>query len=470
MNTPNLSFRSLTVRFALMLAVVAVVVFGLVGGFLYHALGEELENRDDQDVISKVRVVRGLLEERDSIRDLETDNAIFTHTASTADKLLLILKDKHGRVVFSHNAEFEPPPLPVVPFEEIPTDAAIRTFFVDGVSGRALSAVGALSNREKITIVVARRGFRREALLEHYRYDIFGAAALGALAISVIGFVLIRQVLLPLKRVASRASSVNARSLGSPLDIKEVPKEIEELVVAFNHMLARLNESFQRLSQFSGDLAHDLRTPINNLLVQTQVALAQERTIEEYQALMISNIEEYERLKRMSESMLFLARADNGQITVDKKLLDCRTELMRVAEYFEGVAEDKEVVIEVTATGQMFVNSMLLYRALGNLVSNAIRYTEPGGTIFIEAALRGEYTVISVKNPGRGISAADLPRIFDRFYRADVARADSGSSAGLGLSIVKSIMRLHDGDVVAHSVEQGWTEFLLTFPAPPADA
>lgn len=458
-------FKSLTVRLAVLLALLAVITFGLVGHYLYVALGVELERRDDQDILAKIRVVRGLLAERKSIDHVTGDPNIFFNTASTPDRLLLVLKDSAGRTFFAHNADVELPPLPVVSVDDFPDSSAIRSFHVEGLPGRAVSAWASLMNEEKILITVARRGLLRTQFLHRYQSVIMEAAIAGALLISLAGYIVIRRGLSPLKRIAAKAETITAKELNSRLDTKDVPQEIELLVESFNLMLVRLNDSFQRLSQFSGDLAHDLRTPINNLLVQTQVAISQPRSVEEYQALLVSNIEEYERLKRMSESMLFLARADNGQIAVERKVLDSAAELGRVVEYFEGVTEDKGVHVEVRATGSLYANPMLFSRALSNLVSNAIRYTEPGGTIYIEALSSEASTVIKVRNPGRTIPSDQLLRIFDRFYRGDPARADSGSSAGLGLAIVRSIMTLHGGTASASNAEPGWSEFSLIFPA-----
>jgi two-component system heavy metal sensor histidine kinase CusS len=131
-------------------------------------------------------------------------------------------------------------------------------------------------------------------------------------------------------------------------------------------MLDRLHRSFEQLTQFSADLAHDLRTPLNNLMVQTQVALGKQRSVEEYQGLLSSNIEEYERLARMMESMLFLARAENAHVAVKPQMLNVEDELAKIADYFEGIAEEAKVRIVVGGTGEIFADPMLLRRAVGN--------------------------------------------------------------------------------------------------------
>ena len=199
-------------------------------------------------------------------------------------------------------------------------------------------------------------------------------------------------------------------------------------------------------------------------MVQTQVALTQARSVGDYQSLLISNVEEYERLARMVESMLFLARAEHTHVVVNKTAVSLPEELQRIADYFEGPAEEAGVRIAVSAQGEVHADAILLRRAVGNLVANAIRYTPAGLTIFLHGETRTDGVTIRVVNPGPGIAAEHIPHLFDRFYRADAARTNSASSAGLGLAIAQSIMILHGGRVMVRSEEDDWTEFALMFP------
>jgi two-component system heavy metal sensor histidine kinase CusS len=233
---------------------------------------------------------------------------------------------------------------------------------------------------------------------------------------------------------------------------------------SFNDVLSRLQGSFQNLSQFSADLAHDMRTPLNNLMVQTQVALSQTRERDEYEELLTSHHEEYERLVRMVETMLFLARADHDEIVLTAPELDVSLELHRIAEYFEGPASDAGVRFAVAGTGAVVADAVLFRRAVGNLVSNALRYTPRGSVINLDGEQSEKGMTITVSNPGIGIDGRDLPRLFERFYRSDKSRSSSGTSAGLGLAIVKSIMKLHGGTAAVHSTNDRAT-FTLFFPS-----
>jgi two-component system heavy metal sensor histidine kinase CusS len=311
-------------------------------------------------------------------------------------------------------------------------------------------------------------------MLGKYQARIVEWTLAGAAVAALLGLLLSRAGLLPLRSIAAEAAAITVNRLQTRLDAKSAPRELQDLVTSINGMLDRIEDSFQRLSQFSADVAHDLRTPISNLLGQTQVTLAKPRTAEEYQSLLASNVEEFERLARMVENMLFLARADNAQVALRKEGFDVRTELSRIAEYFHGMAEESGVAIRTdngvagatSADGRLELSAdpILFRRAVHNLLANAIRYTPAGGTVELDSRRNGRDVTVSVRNPGVGIAAEHLPHLFDRFYRTDRARSDSASSAGLGLAIVQSIARLHGGRVEVESRSGGMTLFRLVLP------
>jgi two-component system, OmpR family, heavy metal sensor histidine kinase CusS len=251
--------------------------------------------------------------------------------------------------------------------------------------------------------------------------------------------------------------------LDTRLPSNNVPRELVALIDALNSMLARLELGFQRLSQFTADLAHDLRTPLGNMRGASEVALARPRPIDEYQALLVSNIEECERLSRMVESVLFLARADNPQYMTTAVDFPVRDQLLRVADYFEGIADDVGIAIQVTASGQLHADIDLFRRAVSNLLANALRYTPRGDTVALTAHETSEGMIVTVANPGTPIPPEHLGRLFDRFYRVDESRSDSSASTGLGLAIVRTIMELHGGNATVES-DAAATQFHLHFP------
>jgi len=290
---------------------------------------------------------------------------------------------------------------------------------------------------------------------------------LGGVLVAVLGLLIVRRAMRPLRVVIGKANDINTHRLNTRLSVERAPAELRELGDAFNRMLDRLEEGVERLSGFAADLAHDLRTPINTLLVETQVALVRPRAPEEYRSLMGSNIEEYQRLARMIENTLFLARVDNAQLAVHREMLDAEEELQRARDYFEGIADEAGVSLDIDAEHvRVNADPILFRRAVNNLVANAISHTPRGGRVRLCAGQPTEVLEVSVENSGPGIAPEHLPYIFDRYYRADPARSAATHSAGLGLSIVRAIMQLHGGEILAHSTPGARTRFCMRFSGP----
>lgn len=459
---------SLTMRLGLLFALIAALTFAAVGTYLYQSLVSQLESHDDLELIGKIGLIRHFLLETSSVNEVQDDPHRFLDVATVHDGLIIILKSADGKILMQNHSDHGAlSTLPVAAANQTPGKASLGRWTLNpGLSARTVSAWGVLGNtHEQVQIIVARTDSDRMALLRAYRNKVFAAVFFGALLAALSGYIMVRQGLHPIRAIAKQAQSITAQRLDMRLDVTAAPKELQTLVLVFNDMLNRLHRSFQRLSQFSADLAHDLRTPINNLMVQTQVALSQPRSIEDYQTLLASNEEEYERLARMVENMLFLARADHADFVLNKQRLDPRNELQRIADYFEGIAEDAQVRLAVDASGTLEADPILFRRAVNNLVANAIRYTPKGGVIRLATQPVQKGIAITVTNPGIGIKPEHIPLIFDRFYRGDDARSDSASSTGLGLAIVQSIMVLHDGRAEVESAPDAITTFQLVFPS-----
>ncbi len=442
------------------------------GTYLYHALDVQLKLRDDHELIGKVDQLRYLLTQTPSTEAIREDPHRFYDATGKHEGLIVVLQDQSGRDLMRSGIEPSVvlPALNTLAANEHPNDHSLTSWNLEsGTTARIVAAWGMLKDpQSQVRIVLARTNGERAGLLATYKHHVFVAMLAGVLLAAVLAYLIVRGSLRPVRHIASQARSISAQQLNKRLDASAAPGELQTLVKSFNAVLNRLQESFQRLSQFSADLAHDMRTPLNNLMMQTQVALSHPRSIDEYQGLLGSNLEEYERLARMVESMLFLARADHAQIKPDKQLLDGEQELHRIAEYFEGVVDDVGVRTEISISGdaKVWADPALFRRAVNNLMSNAIRYTTPGGVIQLRITQEDNNKVISVSNPGTGIKTEDLSKIFDRFYRADQSRSQSASTAGLGLAIVQSIMKLHGGYASVESAPDDITRFHLFFPIP----
>lgn len=289
---------------------------------------------------------------------------------------------------------------------------------------------------------------------------------LAAIMNGLLGRMAVRRGLVPLGLIKQEALAITANRLDQRLDLESIPVELDELVQSLNTMLARLEESFQRLSDFSSDLAHELRTPVSNLLMQTQVTLSKPRTAEQYREVLYSNAEEFTRLSRMISDMLFLAKADHGLVAPFKDVVDLADEVLDLFSYFEPLAEGRPVALELQGGGRVSGDRMLIRRAISNVLSNAIRHATPGGRVRVSIACgpAASDLVIGIENSGAPIAAQHIPRLFDRFYRADASRTGSGEGVGLGLAITKSIMVLHGGTITVRTGESG-PLFELRLPA-----
>jgi two-component system heavy metal sensor histidine kinase CusS len=240
------------------------------------------------------------------------------------------------------------------------------------------------------------------------------------------------------------------------------PRELQPLAIAFDQMLERLDDSFTRLSQFSADLAHELRTPITNMIGEAQVALTRDRSAAEYRHTIESAIGECERLSRIVDNLLFVARVDAEREPITRKRFDARAATEKIVTFYESVAEDRHVRFRCSGDGQIEADPDLFERALANLLDNALRFTPENGSIEIRLSDQNTDFEVAVIDSGSGIAAEHLPRVFDRFYRAEPSRGSDG--AGLGLALVKSIVELHGGSVMIQSDVGRGTTVKLRFP------
>jgi two-component system heavy metal sensor histidine kinase CusS len=291
------------------------------------------------------------------------------------------------------------------------------------------------------------------------------ALAAAAVFLALAGALVARRAMRPLDRITAATKTLDVGRLDQPLDAAQWPAELRALAGAFAQMQVRLRESFQRLTQFSDDLAHELRTPIGNLMGAAEVALRERRGEDEYRETLASILEEAQRLRRMIEELLFLARAEQPEQALDRTRLDAREEAAAVVEFFSSLADEKRIALTSEGSASVFADRSLLRRALSNLVGNALEHTPSGGSVRVVVGDTGDATTIEVHDTGVGIATRHLPRVFDRFYRVDEARSHHPEGTGLGLSIVRSIVTLHGGAVTAASEPGRGSVFTMRFPA-----
>jgi len=325
-----------------------------------------------------------------------------------------------------------------------------------------------------------------------FRRTLWSFMAIAMLIMGALGWIVARSGLSPLRRLGQEAESVTAARLDRRLTAGDLPVEVDELANTLNEMLARLEDSFRRLSELSSDLAHELRTPIANMMTQTQVGLSQARSAESYRDVLAGNAEELERLARMVSDMLFLAKSEHGLAQPDRQPVDLQPLARQVVSFYEALASERGLALKVQGDGRVEGDRDLLLRALTNLVSNAIRHAAPGSEVLIgiddlpcdsaadlavpdlvvpglvlrRPLVRSPLVRLRVRNTGDTIPPEVKARMFDRFFRGDSSRQHDTEGAGLGLAIARSIARIHGGTIDAHS-DEGVTEVCIDLPATP---
>ncbi|ASV39698.1 two-component sensor histidine kinase [Pseudomonas sp. NS1(2017)] len=455
---------SLTLRLALIFALLAFALLTTLGVALYRELERELIKRDDAALISRVDQLRNLLNDSNTVDLIRTKPELFQNMLGNRESILSIAAPGQTPLLTVNPGNIDLPSVPPVPKNHELTFADVHHFpSINGVPFATVAASIDSGDLGSLQVTTGRLMTERTAMLASYRLSVYILASIAAIILAVAGYLLVHRGLVPLRRLARHAQGIGVGNLAERLDSHGAPKELLPMIDAFNTMLERLAKGFVQLGQVSTDMAHELRTPINNLLGETQVALQQNRSIESYQQLLASNVEELERLARMLDNMLFLARTDPASALRQRQELNAADEVERIADYFEGLAADRDISIRAEGDGVIWAEPMLLRRALANLCANAIKYGAPSTELVIRAIPDAGGIHLKVSNRGETIATEHLPRLFERFYRVDESRERSAQSNGLGLSIVATIMQLHNGQYSVSS-EAGVTCFDLFFP------
>lgn len=327
------------------------------------------------------------------------------------------------------------------------------------------SQLASTTNTQTLRVLVALDTAHHAHFLAELRKTLVAYFLVATLVSGVLGWWAARRGLAPLKTMRERATSVTAYNLQERMPVESVPVEFAELAASLNGMFGRLQQDFQRLMDFSSDLAHELRTPLSNLLTQTQVALAQRRTADEYRDILASNAEEFERLAKMVSDMLFLAKTDHGIDLPYRERIQLHKEVLALFDFYEAVADEKHVILVLEGQAEIDGDKLMMRRAISNLLSNALRHADAGSAVAVQVASNEGAVTLTVSNQGTSIATEDIPRLFDRFYRADKSRAHPASEgAGLGLAITKAIVSSHGGSIYVQS-NAGQTRFTVLFDA-----
>lgn len=459
-------FRSLTARLALLLAAIFVAVLSGIGAFLYVFLDNEMRERDRMELEGKLELVRHFVGQARSQPDLlahvpQLRDALLGH-----ERLHVVLMDAAGNVLFASSGATAEPELIGSGRTRIAAGATGPYLVKEGRELRATTERVSLADQAQAALwaIIALETTENQVLLATYLRSLVVTLLIGALLAALASLLAIPHGLSPVARIARTAEQISASRLESHIPLEDTPTELTGLVQSFNGMLARLADSFRRLSEFSADLAHELRTPLHSLLGHAQVALSRPRAAEEYRLVLESIVEEGERLARTVRDMLFLAQADNASLVLARQQIDLKSEVDGVVSFFQALAEERSIDMTTEGAATVVADRNMVQRAVSNLLSNALRHTPPGGAVKVRVKPEGGEAVVLISNTGPPIAPERLPRLFDRFYRADDSRSDETGGTGLGLAIVKSIMDLHYGRVEAESSKGALTTFRLRFP------
>lgn len=453
--------RSLTFRLSALFAIVMVSLLSLLGFFGFSALEQHFQQLDQNELNNKVRLIQ------QEIR----------HT--TVDELMTVLNKQIARytstsdlVIYYNQAEFahskNASSIPANIQKDIQQTQDISMLLEWKNDAHTLRGVAfSVTTLDKIVL----QGILFSSTGHHllFMQNIKISFVIFVLILSgigsILGYLSVRSTLKPLQKVQALANKITGEKLNLRLELTDIPIELQSVVEGINQMLAKLNDEFQRLSAFSSDLAHEFRTPINNMLTQTQVTLSQKRENKQYIDILSSNAEELERLTRTISDMLFLAKNENGQYIKEKQFVNLSQEVTALFDFFEFVAEEKQIKLILKGSGELYGNALMLRRAISNLLSNALQYANRQSEIVVEIQEHEQQLILSVYNQGESIPAEDLPHLFNRFYRVEKSRTrqsakDNGT--GLGLAITKSIVNSHNGEVSIMSDQTG-TKITMSF-------
>jgi two-component system heavy metal sensor histidine kinase CusS len=458
--------QSLTARVTFLFALIACAVVTSLGMYLYSSTRQALESRADYSLIGRVEHFRRLLRDLYNVKEMENRPALFETMLGSEQDVLMFAYPGQAPFVRVNPDNMTPPPMtPQNLKQPLQLTALTPGVRADGVRVRWVSALAEVGSDGSTVVITGAHVMTQEShILARYYWQVIAAAAVAVLLTALLGFLVLRRGFQPLTAMAERAAEVSPTNIAIRLREEDAPQELRRLAAAFNAMLDRLADGYEHLSQFSADLAHEIRTPIGALMGQTQVTLGQLRNPAEYQQLLESNLEELQRLSRIVENILFLAHADHAGLVVEKTPLVLADELHKIADYFEGVAEERGVRLEVEAAGELHASPVMWRRAVSNLVVNAVRYAAPGSTVRLRARQQARGMQIEVENQGDPIPQEQLDRLFDRFYRGDKSRSEYTESNGLGLAIVRAIMLVHGGSADVACSRDGLIRFSLVFP------
>lgn len=455
-------FNAISIRISLIFSLFTIIILMIMGIAVHQLVVQHFEVLDRTQLEGKVELIENLLQHNpDNNLSLLTqlDDALVGHHG-----LVVQIDRPSGQLLFSNT----PTVIPSQP-QSNPSSNSLLAWSIHQKNYQGL-VVNQAANAEHTShqIIVAIDTTAHLHFLVEFRQQLLIIGGGGTLSLMILGWIAAWRGLRPAQTMALVAEGISAQDLSGRLNIEKTPSELKSLAIAFNDMLDRLQTAVAKLSDFSSDIAHELRTPINNLMTQTQVSLSRPRDIATYKDVLFSNLEEFERLARMISDMLFLAKTQHGLGLPSKQKIDLQVEIHALFEFYDALAAEKGMTLHHQGEANIQGDPLMLRRAFSNLIANAIRYGKKDTVIYVICNQLNGLTSVSIQNQAPTISADQLKRLFDRFYRTDASRQRTDEGAGLGLAITKSIIEAHGATITVDSQNDTVT-FTISFLSNHAD-
>ena len=451
--------RSITVALTLLFAGASTVVLLALGFVISSSVEKHFEEQDMEVLAAKMKLTRHTLERFTMASDLNQITQPLNDALVGHHGLDLIVYEQKGASVYStQSATF---PKELVTMNAVNRPNKPFTWQAGGQSYRGIADVVQIGTGtgRKMIVATSINIMHHLAFMQSFVHTLWAFVAAAAALSGLLGWAAVRRGLLPLRTMREQAQVVTAQQLNRRLKMDAVPVELEDLAQSLNDMLARLEEAFERLSDFSSDIAHELRTPVSNLMTETQVALTRVRSAEEYRNILESNAEEFDHMARMISDMLLLAKSENSLVASNCSQITLAIEVTALFDYYDAVAEEKGLRLILEGDAMVNADKTMLRRAIGNVLSNAIRHSAPNTSLRVRISEGAGQVTMQIENTGDMIPPEYLERIFDRFFRLDTARQRSDGT-GLGLAIARSIIMAHGGTVSASSAGDVTTFFI----------
>ena len=440
---------TLATRLSIAFSLISCVVFLSVGLLSYYNMQKMLNQQRDQNLVARIERIAVFLKDQDSFQILVQHPNLYENMVGTEDNLLILKNNNHTLININ--------PLKV----DIPNLGGTRTIrFIDNKTKRATTRLAYKTvtfKHQTYQLIAGKQLDETQSILNQYLSKLIFYSLLGIVMASLLGRWIGVHMLKSLNELIAQTNQIKGTQLQPRLQIKTTNVEVEQLRSAMNGMLEKIQINYDQLARFSEDIAHELRTPLNNLMGQTQITLMHAHSQQELEQLLYSHLEEYERLSKMVDNMLFIARSESENYLIEKDVIDLQHLILGLVNYFEFLAEDKKMSFVLNLAENLSINGNadLFKRAISNLIVNAISYGREQQSIVISTKQIGDDALIEILTQGISIEQSHLNHLFERFYQIDSSRHMKAKTGGLGLAIVRSIMLLHDGEASVRNTQNG---------------